>query len=722
MRIRSVTIRGFRAFNVERRFNLASTNVFCGRNGYGKTSFFDAIGWCLFGTVQRLSGTRDFSRAGDVCQNKFASHAALVCVELETTSGRVFKRIRTRDGCRSFLNTVEIPDREFLAEIGFGAADAQDTFYRTYHLEQERLNSFVRDSKPRSRYDSMVSLLKLGSIDELAGRVGALKTVLSELGSELRERAATAEARLTYLQGDIAALTSVNAAPPAEVVKARYASLREAFDEAARGFGTIGFGDDDIPTIERNIPVLMNQISTARQDLTQLLSTTNDLLSLARRDESAPEDLETELENATKLISYSHEGHDALSAGAETLRKNLTDLDLRIAEEKRLQARVQSVLADVRQLVTADFCPICLRPLEKEKIISTIDDQIGKTGTDLSSLIGEREKLAQDLATNQQDLAKKNRDLAQLEQTLRNLKEGINKRQEYDRRLREFRTSEVAIRWNLSSLEPADIETRAREAIRLLEAAQIRAIELNKFLEELRSAPLLPQKESQLTEIRQTYLEAKGKIDATNSLVNMLAKCGESLADAKATLVSTALESYKPLIRNLYARLQPHPLFTEIDFEVFREYGEAGLYFRVFPRSGEIQAFPQTVFSASQLNALAVCIFLAMNIHASGPLKLMMLDDPIQAMDDINVLGFCDVLRRAKPSTQIFVSTHSKEFYRLLMSKLRPSRADDKVKGFQFESWTRTGPEIREEDLDFIGTGLSIGDVAKAISEPKSAA
>src|ERR1019366_4407261 len=83
---------------------------------------------------------------------------------------------------------------------------------------------------------------------------------------------------------------------------------------------------------------------------------------------------------------------------------------------------------------------------------------------------------------------------------------------------------------------------------------------------------------------------------------------------------------------------------------------------------------PPSVLSSSQVNALAVSIFLSFNLGVSRPpLAALLLDDPLQSLDDVNLLGLVDLLRRTKDRRQLCVSTHDARFATLLSRKLRPS-------------------------------------------------
>jgi exonuclease SbcC len=65
------------------------------------------------------------------------------------------------------------------------------------------------------------------------------------------------------------------------------------------------------------------------------------------------------------------------------------------------------------------------------------------------------------------------------------------------------------------------------------------------------------------------------------------------------------------------------------------------------------------VFSMStgQLSALILSFTLALNKKYSTS-KLLLIDDPVQSMDDINTAGFIEVLRNDFSDRQIFISTH----------------------------------------------------------------
>ena len=57
--IQQITVKHFRGVAGEVSLSLQSLTLFSGRNGLGKTTLFDAIDWCLFGSASRLGADED---------------------------------------------------------------------------------------------------------------------------------------------------------------------------------------------------------------------------------------------------------------------------------------------------------------------------------------------------------------------------------------------------------------------------------------------------------------------------------------------------------------------------------------------------------------------------------------------------------------------------------------------------------------------------------------
>ena len=109
---------------------------------------------------------------------------------------------------------------------------------------------------------------------------------------------------------------------------------------------------------------------------------------------------------------------------------------------------------------------------------------------------------------------------------------------------------------------------------------------------------------------------------------------------------------------------------------------------------------PAAILSSSQVNALAVSVFLALNIGIpKPPLPIAILDDPLQSLDDINLLGLVDLFRRTKDRRQFLVSTHDAHFGGLLSRKLRPGNETGRTVVIELGAWSRGGPTVATRDV-----------------------
>jgi len=85
---------------------------------------------------------------------------------------------------------------------------------------------------------------------------------------------------------------------------------------------------------------------------------------------------------------------------------------------------------------------------------------------------------------------------------------------------------------------------------------------------------------------------------------------------------------------------------------------------------------PILFFSAAQTNILSLSVFLANALHAKDDNKknidVILIDDPIQSMDSINILSTIDLLRSIclNFDKQIIISTHDENFFGLLQRKI----------------------------------------------------
>lgn len=121
-------------------------------------------------------------------------------------------------------------------------------------------------------------------------------------------------------------------------------------------------------------------------------------------------------------------------------------------------------------------------------------------------------------------------------------------------------------------------------------------------------------------------------------------------------------------IQKIFSRINSHPVYNQIIFN--KEYRHRSYKLLILVLTGylenQTQANATYIFSSAQINSIALSFFMAMGVHQQwSSLQLMGMDDPIQSMDEINVLSLIDLIRLfiEKYDKQFIISTHDYSFY-----------------------------------------------------------
>ena len=131
------------------------------------------------------------------------------------------------------------------------------------------------------------------------------------------------------------------------------------------------------------------------------------------------------------------------------------------------------------------------------------------------------------------------------------------------------------------------------------------------------------------------------------------------------------------VINKLYNFIDPHPEYKKIQFECDFKYKDPRLNILMLSENENSESIvPNLYFSTAQINILAFSIFMAKALFTKtdtgNNLDCIFIDDPIQALDDINILSMIDLLRNIAFSLdkQIILTTHDKDFFELMKVKI----------------------------------------------------
>jgi exonuclease SbcC len=212
-----------------------------------------------------------------------------------------------------------------------------------------------------------------------------------------------------------------------------------------------------------------------------------------------------------------------------------------------------------------------------------------------------------------------------------------------------------------------------------------------------------------LSTLAEQILTYVGFVKSTEKLQGLelgIKQCSE-IKDALITDLRVINDSLKAqvnhyfhvdLINTIYKKIDPHPDFKRIAFNcTFPDDGKPKLQVYVEDDEGNNIVSPTLSFSSAQINVLSLSIFLAKALNtknAGNAVDCIFIDDPVQSMDSINVLGVIDLLRSLSINLgkQIIISTHDDNFHALLKQKL-PDHLF-KSKFLELESFGKVAPHF----------------------------
>src|SRR5207248_2777394 len=80
---------------------------------------------------------------------------------------------------------------------------------------------------------------------------------------------------------------------------------------------------------------------------------------------------------------------------------------------------------------------------------------------------------------------------------------------------------------------------------------------------------------------------------------------------------------------------------------------------------GEVGGAPGAMLSAGNLNTAALTLFIALHLSVPKELPWLILDDPVQSMDDVHIAHFAALLRTLSKEhgRQVMIAVHDRQLF-----------------------------------------------------------
>jgi DNA repair exonuclease SbcCD ATPase subunit len=699
MRLKSVKVKGFRAFGGLAAFDLdAEAVVIVGANGSGKTSIFDAILWALTGKVMRLGGVD-----APVLSMWSESGEASVQLVIGGAGGESLEVSRAFDGVKSRLTLTlgeqQVPEAlasgtliQHLWPVGLNNVDASEAMAaaltRAVYLQQDNVRDFIDADSDEDRFRAISELIGAGAVTQLQVALERSRNQWTRATTAMREALPSQQERVHVLQTELERLVSSH--PEVEVSEQEWREWTSDCIDA-------GVSERELPAWTSTAAAtvadeVMRELGAVQQRLerrqAELQSLREEQLGLASQPTTELAHLKSTVEQLTDRVGAS--------------RKDLLLLRQQAAEQARLETLRADQQDDLKRLAAIalrhldERCPVCAQEYDHEATRRRLEALILSSQSPPDAGSGAVASAARALSTLESELASQQGELEKATQLNRDWATRLGY---IEKRFADLGFGE--------GIGPPRGDWLASEfqsgSARLSRIRQLRSIGDRLLLERARLADssrrneIEKELERAIAELSQLEL-AIAEREATKELGT---KMIDALRSAGDELVSERLQAIEPLARRIYRRIDPHPAFTNVHLKSWLLRGKGHMAPQLEdPITQKVADQPGLVLSSSQANAVAVAIFLAVNLGVGDlPLDAAMLDDPLQSLDDVNLLGLIDLLRRVKQQRQLIVSTHDARFGQLLARKLRPTDPEGRTAVIELRDWRPAGPQILEQSV-----------------------
>ena len=612
MRINFLEISGFRGFRDKVRVEFGGGfTVITGRNGVGKSTLCDAIEFAITGTIDKY--TVEKAAKENLIdylwwrgEGKPTAH--YVTISFLDDNGRRFVVTRTRESgancsveeIRSALCAVSAPD------------DPLRQLMRTSIIRDEWIAALSLDLTETERFDLVRSAL--GAVEDTESAAKAKKVVAAadeaHARNEVRYQAAQvklsnliaqhSKAQAAFIESDdlTIALETVNAAlsaAPSDVTS-QLASGRVALADRRSRLANM-----------RKALGLAHQLAIEQQGFNS---------------QKAMDERQTALKD-----------RDSAQKAKDAADATVAEAEVRLAKEEDADAIATSLTLLVEHGVNLglheDHCPLCAASRTSEEFSAGLEVARRRITTLSTDLQAARDALATARETARQLSLKLDTAAAMVrahdkaEQMLRAQEEA---------HVEFFDQNGLDHRF-INDVDGLEMEIgRERELLIDLERS-LRVLDASQSISHISSI------ESDITKLFHERDKLSDAVSQSKNAASAAREIKRNVDRVSAEIVDERLAQISPLLNELYQRLRPHTDWRTIDYNVR---GDVRRFLSLKVGDG---LNPQFVFSSGQRRAAGLAFLLSVHLSRGWtPLRTLILDDPVQHIDDFRALQLVEVI------------------------------------------------------------------------------
>jgi chromosome segregation protein len=660
MRLKQIELSAFRGFKDQTTIPFGSGfTVITGRNGSGKSSICDALEYVLTRRLGRFGPTdvEGGERIDDYIwwRNGALSSSRRVKALFELDDGAIGERIATpAEMICSFNEGLFYDNRAHIA-------DPLSLLSQTMLIRDESIVRFSTDLPEADRFEFFYRAIGLTDLVRIEKRAN---TVFQQL----KRRTDDLEKDYRQFRDHVGQIIS-------EISEARTAAVRMTTPDAAvaqQRLATLTGLSPETPV--RQMAGVASRTLSEQKRRVQALERLNADVSQSRAWREQLRIYEVRCDTVKAELDSSE---SALRAAAES-RMAAAEM-LRHAQARNANLGALAALREqgVRIGLQGGHCPLCgsaVSPEDFEAHINGIQVEISSQDQTLSELTAQEATRSAEYETHRNQFQSKSI--------------------EYSRALSDCETLRTALAQLEKEAVLLGVKLDGSSIEAELHATRKKAIELQSALTELEGSSAIDR----IADLEKERGLAQAEVERVTKQIDLLSKAAQNAKTAADTTkrvswesVDDCLAALSPLLSELFIRLKPHIDYSEVRYHM----------------RGDIKRFlsfeigqginPRFTFSSGQRRALGIAFLLA--VHLSRPwcrLRTLVLDDPVQHIDDYRALHFAEVLSSIRQTGhQVICTVQDPALADLMCRRLRSANLGDGIR-IDMEYEPGNGAHVKE--------------------------
>lgn len=649
MKINYLKLAGFRGVKESAEIDFPSGfAVISGRNGSGKSTICDAIEYVLTGTIRAESAHTEkgesiidylWWRGDGFPDNRY------VTLGLIDDNGEQVTITRDPNGVK-ISNEKKIDD--LVSDPSCSPKNCLMQLCKTSIIRDEEITQLSVDLPERQRFEFVSSAIGTTDFTDIENKAIAVQDYFKIRHKNLEEE--YSERRRV-----ISDLTARLSSTKTEAEK--YGDVKEAEKKIKLLLNV------NVQTETELLEITRQNIAKVRTDSDNLVRISSELVELQKRlveiNERDTKELIQSLEKEIVKINKTLTDKD----------KEISDLDAKIAkheiESPRLASLAEIIEHGKRYGLEDGCCPLCNSKVDESSFNSNLsvrESQIKEASASLAELIKDRADTSETRKSIINDLDSKTRKYEELSNikdvTVQNIQKLINEAGNFGVKAAESDQFDAHYLFQ-------HIEENRKKITELEHSLAI--------LESSRAYEKVGELEKEISLAKKHAAEIEKKMTSAEEAEGQAKNAVGVIRRVSGDIVDERLAQLSPLISEIYFRLRPHLDWQDVNYHI----------------RGDVRRFlsfevgkglnPSFLFSSGQRRAAGLSFLLAVHLSRQWcRLKTLILDDPVQHIDDFRALQLTEVLSAIRQSGwQIICTVEDKALANLLSRRLRSSENEE---------------------------------------------